>query len=83
MSIKWLLRNDLNNFFSEVELYDSNLWNRLMPKLKHSIQDKVTLSYNKKFIKNIEANMFYNFFKYWLHPLKIASIRIYLRYKWW
>ena len=51
MSIKWLLGSNLNNFFSEVGLYDSSLWDRSMPILKHNIQGKDKLSFNKGYVK--------------------------------
>ena len=51
MSIKWLLGNNSNIFFSDVEQYDSSLWDTSMPILKHSIQDKDKLSYNKGYVK--------------------------------
>ena len=55
MSIKWLLGNNSNIFFSDVEQYDSSLWDTSMPILKHSIQDSVQdkdkLSYNKGYVK--------------------------------
>ena len=50
MSIKWLLGNNLNNFFSEVGLYDSSLWDRSIPILKHNIQGKDKLSFNKGYV---------------------------------
>ena len=51
MSIKWLLGNNSNIFFSEVEQYDSSLWDTSKPILKYNIQDKDKPSCNKGYVK--------------------------------
>ena len=57
MSIKWFLGNNSNIFFLKYNLqYVSRLWDKSMPILKHSIQDKDKLRFSKEYVKKYQED---------------------------